>query len=81
MAVLEHGAETHCEEFKEQLGFTRERRLHATMIGRAPSAPPLADFSQALLEWMKRVRHSHVEGDIQLSHMAKTRDVGIIAPT
>lgn len=55
MAVLERWAEAHWDELKEPLGFTREKRPHATTISRALAACSLADFSQAFLVWVQRV--------------------------
>jgi len=55
MAVLQRWAEVHWDELKEPLGFTREKRPHATTISRALAACSLADFSAAFLTWVRQV--------------------------
>ena len=52
MAVLQRWAEVHWEDLREPLGFTHEKRPHATTISRALAACSLADFSQAFLRWV-----------------------------
>ena len=54
MAVLQRWAETHWEQLREPLGFTRPERPHATTISRALAHCSLADFSQAFLAWVGR---------------------------
>jgi hypothetical protein len=53
MAVLQRWAETHWDELREPLGFTRDERPHATTISRALAGSSLADFSQAFLQWVQ----------------------------
>ena len=52
MAVLQRWAEAHWDELREPLGFTHEKRPHATTISRALAACSLADFSHAFLQWV-----------------------------
>lgn len=54
MAVLQRWAETHWDELREPLGFTRDERPHATTISRALAGCSLADFSQAFLQWVQQ---------------------------
>jgi hypothetical protein len=54
MAVLQRWAEAHWDELKEPLGFTREKRPHATTISRALAACSLADFSTAFFAWVRQ---------------------------
>ena len=55
MAVLQRWAELHGDELKEPLGFTRDQRPHATTISRALAGCSLADFSEAFLQWVRRM--------------------------
>lgn len=52
MAVLQRWAETHWDQLREPLGFTRPERPHATTLSRALAKCSLADFSQAFLSWV-----------------------------
>jgi hypothetical protein len=56
MAVLQRWAETHWDELKEPLGFTRDKRPHATTFSRVLADCSLADFSQAFLHWVHLMR-------------------------
>jgi hypothetical protein len=54
MAVLQRWAETHWDQLREPLGFTRDERPHATTISRALAGCSLSDFSQAFLVWVRQ---------------------------
>lgn len=70
MAVLQRWAEMHWQELQEPLGFTRDRRPHATTISRALASCTVAEFSKAFLGWLSRA--APLSGPLTAAVDAKT---------